>query len=110
MEDKERTLNYFTAGDNIIFTMDEVFRGATHSTRVALTKVQAEDLLAFLQRTLCEEDSCESDAPEYQFMEDSGMYNTCNKCVFRPDSLACNHHPCTPDERMDKLDGYWEKT
>ena len=107
MQDKERTLNYFKQGDNIIFTMDEVFRGATHSTRVALTRAQTEDLYAFLIYALSEEDSCEPDTPEYRFVEDADLYNACNKCVFRPDSLARNHHPCTPDERKDGKDGYW---
>lgn len=101
MEDKERTLNYFTVGGKIILSMDEVFRDMQTSVRVALTKVQAEKLLDFLQQVLWEDG--------YKFVPDPRGFLACGYCAFSRDDAECNSHPCTPDEREDGQDGHWEK-
>ena len=108
MQDKERTLNYFSMGDNIIFTMDEVFRNAAYSTRVSVTKEQAKDLFMFLQRTL-QEHVPKPRSTEYKFVECPDILFACRKCAFVPDTDECNHHPCASDERIDKKEGYWEE-
>lgn len=100
MEDKERTLNYFTVGGKIILSMDEVFRDMQTSVRVTLDRKEAGELLDFLRQVLREDG--------YKFVPDSHGAFGCGYCAFSRNGAECNNHPCTPDEREDGQDGHWE--